>query len=75
MAPNKWHHLRVVYKLVSGSPTTTIYIDSSVPIVNNVPTPTVYTYNEDWTLTLGNFNGDIDEVRISNIDRGSDLSQ
>jgi len=55
--------------------TFSIYIDSPVPVANSVSTPLANTYNKDWVLTVGNFNGDIDEVRISSIDRGSDLSQ
>jgi hypothetical protein len=73
MTLNKWHHLRVVYKLVGGNPQTTVYIDETYTKAG-VSTP-AHIYSEDWVLYLGNFDGDIDEVRISSIDRGPDLTK
>lgn len=74
MTLNNWHHFRSVYKSLGGTNAqTTVYIDGTY--TNTVASPVVNTYTEDWILYLGNFDGYIDEVRISSIDRGSDLSQ
>ena len=65
---NSWHNIRITYTPL-GNATTTVYIDRTFK--KTVPTPVVQTYPLlPWTLYVGNFDGDIDEVRISNIDRG-----
>jgi len=68
MTPNAWHNLRITYKAVSGTPTTTVYIDGVFTKSMSTPQPNVY--GNDWILTIGNFDGDTDEVRISSVDRG-----
>jgi hypothetical protein len=65
---NSWHNIRITYTLVGNNPTTTVYIDRTFK--KTVPTPVVRTYTVPWTLYIGNFDGDIDEVRISKVDRG-----
>ena len=61
---NTWHQLKITF---DSSGVTKGYIDGTLrastnnPVQYNVPNP--------WQLTLGNFDGDIDEVRISNIVR------
>jgi hypothetical protein len=61
---NTWHRLMITYNNSSG--VTKAYVDgvlqgsSSTPPMSDTPTA-------DWLLTLGNFDGDIDEVRISKV--------
>lgn len=59
---NQWHHLQISY---DGVGTVSSWLDgaplSAVNISLNVDR------NSDWTLTLGNFDGDIDELHIHTI--------
>lgn len=71
VSPNTWHQIRIT---IDTNQTTTVYVDNSTnKIVTTVPD--WQNNGADWTLTLGNFVGELDEVRISDIDRGTNLSQ
>jgi hypothetical protein len=71
ITPNAWHNIRFVYKGTGGNATTTVYIDGNFT-KGPISTPVVATYDLiDWILYLGNFDGDIDEIRISKGDRGA----
>ena len=61
---NGWHSLKIVFDPAGSS---RCYIDGN--LISNNPATFNYTRSNDWTLTLGNFDGDIDEVRISNVVR------
>jgi len=61
---NTWHLLKMTFDRTG---TNIAYIDG-VPRGTNGFTPYPY-YGTNWTLTFGHFDGDIDEVRISNIVR------
>ncbi|MGI9239358.1 MAG: LamG-like jellyroll fold domain-containing protein, partial [Verrucomicrobiales bacterium] len=60
VAPNSWHHLRISY---DGVGTIDLWIDGI--LINRITTPPNIGRSDDWTLTLGNFDGDIDELLIS----------
>ncbi len=60
VAPNAWHHLRISY---DGSGTIALWIDGN--LINSIPTSPNTARSTDWTLTIGNFDGDIDELLIS----------
>jgi len=67
---NTWHNIRIVYSFVGNNPTTTIYIDRTFQ--KTVSTPVAQTYPFlPWILYIGNFEGDVDEVRIRSTDRGA----
>jgi len=76
LTPNTWHSLRMTtagYQYQPADPPqgqTQIFIDGASISTNNTSyfphSAPSGTNNWDWVLTLGNFNGDIDEVRISN---------
>ncbi len=61
---NSWHALKLVF---DATGTASCYVDGV--LVSSVAAKFFYTRSTPWTLTLGNFNGDIDEVRISNVVR------
>jgi hypothetical protein len=63
VALNTWHKLVITYNASSG--TTSAYIDGTVPISTCSSCPPINDPNTQWTLSFGNFDGDIDEVRIS----------
>jgi hypothetical protein len=58
---NTWHQLRVTFNTNGVS---TAYIDGVLR--TNVTFAPNYGRTSNWTLTLGHFDGDIDEVHISN---------
>ena len=59
-----WHQLTI--KLGTDG-VTSAYIDGVLRATSaNAPN---YSRTSNWTLTLGHFDGDIDEVRISNVIR------
>jgi uncharacterized repeat protein (TIGR03806 family) len=57
---NEWHTVRIVF---DGTNTVTASIDGTQ--LSSAALPPVTGRTNDWTLTLGNFNGDIDEVYIT----------
>ena len=64
-APNAWHRITLTY---DGRQSVECLIDGVV-----AGSAVVYpndTRTSDWLLTLGNFDGDIDDVRVSSVDRG-----
>ena len=64
VTPQTWHKIKMTYDKAG---LFRLWIDD-VMVVNN-PSVLLAGRSNDWTLTLGNFDGDIDEVRISNIVR------
>lgn len=63
---NTWHHIRVtVGSTVSGQNQTIVYVDGMAQTTNSTPAPNNNT-TENWILHIGDFDGDLDEVRISN---------
>ncbi|MEM7383637.1 MAG: Ig-like domain-containing protein, partial [Verrucomicrobiota bacterium] len=58
---NQWHRLQMVF---DGGNTISCYLDG-VLLSSVIKTPN-YSRTNNWTFTLGNFDGDIDEVLISN---------
>jgi hypothetical protein len=59
---------------VNGAPQTTVYIqneDCGFSKTVDTPWPAGTPYGGNWTLYIGNFDGDVDEVRISSVDRGA----
>ena len=61
---NAWHAMKLTY---DATGTASCYIDGN--LVSSGAAKLNYQRNTPWTLTLGNFSGDIDEVRISNVVR------
>jgi hypothetical protein len=63
---NAWHKLTITYDPAGIPAITRVYIEGvQTPRACSTSAP-IYDPNTPWTLTLGNFDGDIDEVRISN---------
>ena len=60
MTLNTWHKLKVTF---DSTGTTTVYIDGNTPFTSTAAPN--YGRVTDWILTIGNFDGDVDEVRIS----------
>lgn len=58
---NQWHFLRITH---AGN-TVSVYIDGN--LIGSGATALNFGRTNDWVLTLGNFEGYIDEVRISNV--------
>jgi len=61
---NAWHKFKLTF---AADGTTACYIDGN--LVNSVATSILWWRPDPWVITLGNFDGDIDEVRISNVVR------
>jgi hypothetical protein len=66
VAKNVWHDLRITFDTAG---LIICYIDGAQ--ISSVTSPFNYGRINNWTLTLGNFDGDIDEVRISNVIRAN----
>jgi hypothetical protein len=63
---NTWHQIRItVSPEVNGQNLTRVFIDGTERGSRNVQAPSYGTAN--WTLTVGHFDGDIDELRIRNV--------
>jgi hypothetical protein len=60
MALNTWHHIQITLDPSGGSQ---VRIDDA-PAGNLLSTAPSYGGSQDWVLTLGNFDGEIDELRI-----------
>ena len=60
---NQWHKLRIIFS--NGN--TMVYADDN--LIANQATAQNYGRTNNWILTLGNFRGYVDEVRISNVVR------
>jgi Concanavalin A-like lectin/glucanases superfamily len=65
VALNTWHSFKMTF---DTNGITRCYIDGVLAGQPSTNAP-IYDHSKDWTITLGNFDGDIDEVRISNIVR------
>jgi hypothetical protein len=61
---NTWHAIKIT---LAANGTSQLYIDGTLAGSSNV-SPN-YGRTSNWTLHLGDFNGDLDEVRISNVVR------
>ena len=63
---NTWHDIRLTLAAAGGA---RVYIDGQkrVELTGETYRPTVL--SAPWTFVLGNFDGDIDEVRISKVRR------
>ena len=59
-APGQWQRLQISY---DGAGTTSVYVDGS--LVNAVASAPEASRDGSWTLSLGNIDADIDELRIS----------
>lgn len=64
-SPNAWHRVILSY---DGRETVECLVDGVV--AGSAVVAPNDTRTNNWLLTLGNFNGDIDDVRISSVDRG-----
>ena len=64
VSTNAWHSLRMTFDVES---LVEVYVDGLLLGVQ--PSFISPARNGDWLFTLGNFDGDIDEVRISNLVR------
>lgn len=63
MAANSWHHVKMT---VDTSETTRIYIDDMANAAASHSTPANYNTAPSWQLSMGDFVGCIDYLRISN---------
>lgn len=66
MSLNQWHTMKMALAPGNGgSATLAVSVDGAQPITgsttNHIPNAT-----DDWTLILGQFQGDLDDLRISN---------
>jgi len=61
---NAWHKFKLTF---AADGTANCYIDGN--LVSSLVTSMYVPRSSAWTITLGNFDGDIDELRISNIVR------
>ena len=59
-----WFSLKMV---LTNANVLEVYIDDT--LIQSAPVTLNQTRTNDWTLTLGNFDGDIDEVRVSSVAR------
>lgn len=63
MTPDTWHLLKIT---VDSSGHTTVYVDDMNHSAADANTSWGYNPGAAWTLSLGDFVGCIDDVRISN---------
>jgi endoglucanase len=61
---NAWHKLKITF---AADGTAKCYIDNN--LIATVATSVLVARTNPWSFTLGNFDGDIDEVRVSNVVR------
>lgn len=61
---NAWHKLKITF---AADGTASCYIDDN--LVNTIVTSILAYRTTPWMIVLGNFDGDVDEVRISNVVR------
>ena len=59
-----WFSLKMV---LTNANVLEVYIDDT--LIQSAPVTLNETRTNDWTLTLGNFDGDVDEVRVSSVAR------
>ena len=64
VAPNSWHKLQMA---LSPNGVVRCLVDGR--LISSAPVHLNYGRTNDWVLTLGNVDADIDELRISNIAR------
>ena len=57
---NAWHRIQISY---NGADTVKLWVDGI--LINSLPLTPNVDRSSDWTLTIGNFDGDIDELLIS----------
>jgi hypothetical protein len=70
MTPNTWHKIKITVQLTTSLQTATtvtkLYVDDQLAGNATSSTNPSPFKSDAWTLTLGDFVGDYDEVRISN---------
>jgi len=59
---NTWHSLKIT---LDGAGTSRVYVDGTLQ--GSSSTAPNYGRSGNWTIRMGDFDGDIDEVRISNV--------
>jgi Glycosyl hydrolase family 9/Cellulase N-terminal ig-like domain len=64
VAPNSWHKLQMA---LSPNGVVNCWVDGR--LISSAPVQLNYGRSNNWVLTLGNVDADLDEVRISNIAR------
>ncbi|MEI8197209.1 MAG: LamG-like jellyroll fold domain-containing protein, partial [Phycisphaerae bacterium] len=69
VSKNAWHLLTLTF---DSSTLASLYIDGI--LLGSVIAPANTGRTNDWTFTLGNFDGYIDDIRISNIIRGRNVA-
>ncbi|MEM7384375.1 MAG: PKD domain-containing protein, partial [Verrucomicrobiota bacterium] len=57
---NQWHQLQIAF---DGSNTVQLYVNGNL-LNTSIKAPN-FSRGQNWTLTLGNFDGDIDEVLVT----------
>ncbi|HEV2211228.1 MAG TPA: glycoside hydrolase family 9 protein [Verrucomicrobiae bacterium] len=70
LTPNTWHSLRITFDAYNDNTTgiTTVYIDDAPPVsISTALSNPAYGGVQPWILHIGDFDGDIDELRISNV--------
>ncbi len=61
---NTWHLLKVTVATVGGVNKANVYVDTHT-LADNVTVSSFFPSGDNWTLSMGDFVGDLDEVRIS----------
>jgi hypothetical protein len=70
MTPNTWHLVKITAQVQNiYSADTSVYIDDMVNAVNTLHNNPQDVEGSQWILSMGDFVGCIDEVRISNVVR------
>lgn len=59
LTPDQWHHLQFSF---DGQSTVRVFVDGN--LISSVEAPPHPSRTNPWVLTLGNFDGDIDEVLL-----------
>jgi hypothetical protein len=63
LTPYTWHSVKLTLTSFGTNATTCAYVDGV--LLGSTNNPPIFNLNVPWTLILGGFDGDIDEVRIS----------
>jgi hypothetical protein len=61
ITPNIWHYIKIT---LDSAGATHLYVDGATLGTSNIAP--YHDRSDLWTLHIGDFDGDIDEVRISN---------
>jgi hypothetical protein len=68
MTTNTWHQIKITFNAPSNTGTTSVYIDDMSHAAGQLQNdaPNTYYIGTPWQLSMGDFVGCIDELRISN---------